>query len=115
MLSANEILRKSSAFFRGGARPPYAEKTVVINIHRVQFEVEAICRVLSATERGFITSQAYRAARTRPASARAVQDVLCLRSSNGSTRRTTASTASGRCTRRCAASAGRSAVIRSPG
>ncbi|TFH97808.1 hypothetical protein E4A49_11825 [Micrococcus lylae] len=40
--------------------------------------VEAICRVLSATECGFITSRAYRAAKTRPASARALRDELLI-------------------------------------
>ena len=45
-----------------------------IDRHRDRFGVEAICRTLSATERGFITSRGYRAAKTRPASARAVRD-----------------------------------------
>lgn len=49
-----------------------------IDEHRDQFGVEAICRVLSATECGFITSRGYRAAKTRPASARALRDVLLL-------------------------------------
>ena len=45
-----------------------------IDRHRDRFGVEAICRTLSAAERGFITSRGYRAAKTRPASARAVRD-----------------------------------------
>lgn len=49
-----------------------------IDEHRDQFGVEAICCILSATERGFITSRGYRAARTRPPSARARRDVLLL-------------------------------------
>lgn len=43
-----------------------------IDEHRDQFGVEAICRTLGATECGFIT---YRAAKRRPASARALRDV----------------------------------------
>ncbi len=49
-----------------------------IDEHRDQFGVEAICRVLSATECGFITSRSYRAAKTRPASARALRDEVLL-------------------------------------
>ena len=49
-----------------------------IDEHRDQFGVEAICRTLGATECGFITSRAYRAAKRRPASARALRDVLLL-------------------------------------
>ena len=46
-----------------------------IDEHRDRFGVEAICRTLGATECGFIT---YRAAKRRPASARALRDVLLL-------------------------------------
>ena len=49
-----------------------------IDANRDQFGVEAICRTLGATECGFITSRGYRAAKTRPASARALRDVLLL-------------------------------------
>ncbi|WP_404371751.1 IS3 family transposase [Kytococcus sedentarius] len=49
-----------------------------IDEHRDQFGVEAICRTLGATECGFITSRGYRAAKTRPPSARALRDVLLL-------------------------------------
>lgn len=49
-----------------------------IDEHRDQFGVEAICRVLSATECGFMTSLGYRAARARPASARALRDGVLL-------------------------------------
>lgn len=41
-----------------------------------RFGVEAICRVLSATECGFVTARGYRAAKTRPASARRLSDEL---------------------------------------
>lgn len=38
----------------------------------------AICRTLGATESGFITSRGYRAAKSRPASARSVQDEMLV-------------------------------------
>ena len=41
-----------------------------------RFGVEAICRALGATECGFITARGYRAAKTRPPSARTVSDEL---------------------------------------
>lgn len=47
-----------------------------IDEHRDQFGVEAICRTLSATECGFITSHGYRAAKGRPLSDRAVEEEL---------------------------------------
>ncbi|MBB5750081.1 transposase InsO family protein [Micrococcus sp. TA1] len=47
-----------------------------IDEHKDQFGVEAICRTLGATECGFITSRGYRAARTRPASARSLRDAV---------------------------------------
>ena len=49
-----------------------------IDEHRDRFGVEAICRVLSATECGFITSRGYRAARTRASSARALRDEILV-------------------------------------
>ena len=49
-----------------------------IDEHRDQLGVEAICRVLSATECGFITSRGYRAAKAPPASARALRDEALL-------------------------------------
>ena len=49
-----------------------------IDEHRDQFGVEAICRTLRATARGFITSRAYRAAKQRPASARALRDAILV-------------------------------------
>ena len=45
-----------------------------IDMNRDDFGVEAIYRVMRETEFGFITSWAYWAAKTRPASARAVRD-----------------------------------------
>jgi putative transposase len=47
-----------------------------IEMHRDRFGVEAICRVLSATECGFLTARGYRAARIRPPSARRLSDEL---------------------------------------
>ena len=49
-----------------------------IDEHRDQSGVEAIYRVLSATECGFITSRGYRTPTTRPTSARALQDEVLL-------------------------------------
>ncbi len=49
-----------------------------IDKHRDQFGVEAICRTLGATQRGFITSRGYRAAKTRPASERTLRDAVLL-------------------------------------
>ena len=49
-----------------------------IDTYRDQFGVELICRTLGATERGFITSRGYRAAKTRPASDRALRDRALL-------------------------------------
>ncbi|MDY6055240.1 IS3 family transposase [Micrococcus sp.] len=49
-----------------------------IDEHRDQFGVGAICRTLGATECGFITSRAYRAAKTRPPSERALRDKLLI-------------------------------------
>lgn len=43
---------------------------------RDRFGVEAICRTLSATQCGFITSRGYRAAKTRPASERSLRDAV---------------------------------------
>jgi putative transposase len=49
-----------------------------IDTYRDQFGVELICRTLGATERGLITSRGYRAAKTRPASDRALRDRALL-------------------------------------
>ena len=49
-----------------------------IDMFRDRFGVEPICRVLGATERGFITSRGYRAAETRPASQRAQRDAALV-------------------------------------
>lgn len=49
-----------------------------IDEHRDRFGVEAICRTLRATTCGVITSRVYRAAKTRPASVRALRDEVLL-------------------------------------
>ncbi|MCG7308016.1 IS3 family transposase [Brachybacterium sp. ACRRE] len=49
-----------------------------IDVNRDQFGVEAICRVLSATDCGFLTSRGYRAAKQRPASARDIRDEMLI-------------------------------------
>ena len=47
-----------------------------IDTMKHRFGGEAICRVLGATESGFLTARGYRAARTRPPSARQLSDEL---------------------------------------
>lgn len=49
-----------------------------IDEHRDRFGVELICRVLRGAVRGFLTSRGYRAAKTRPASARQLSDALLV-------------------------------------
>lgn len=49
-----------------------------IDEHRDRFGLEAICRTLAATESGFITARGDRAAKTRPASARAMRDEVLV-------------------------------------
>lgn len=49
-----------------------------IDMFRDRFGVESICRVLGATDRGFITFRGYRAAKTRPASQRAQRDAALI-------------------------------------
>jgi len=49
-----------------------------IDEHRDQFGVELICRTLRPAVAGFITSRGYRAAKTRPPSARRLSDDLLV-------------------------------------
>jgi putative transposase len=65
---ANEILEECFHFFRGGARPPLESMTKYIDEHRDIFGVEPICRTLA------IAPSTYYAAKTRPPSARAIED-----------------------------------------
>ena len=50
----------------------------LIEVFKDQFGVEPICAVLGSAERGFITSRGYRAAKKRPASARALRDGILI-------------------------------------
>jgi putative transposase len=47
-----------------------------VDTFKDRFGVESICRTLGATECGFLTARGYRAAKVRPASARALRDGL---------------------------------------
>jgi transposase InsO family protein len=47
-----------------------------VDTFRDRFGVEFLCRTLGATECGFLTARGYRAAKFRPASARALRDEL---------------------------------------
>lgn len=49
-----------------------------IDLYRDQFGLTPICRTLGATECGFITSRGYLAAKTRPASDRAIRDTQLI-------------------------------------
>lgn len=49
-----------------------------IDMFADRFGVEAICRTLGATDSGFPTSRGYRAAKTRPRSARGLRDDLLV-------------------------------------
>jgi len=49
-----------------------------IDMFRERFGVEGICRTLGATECGFLTARGYRAARSRPPSARRLRDDLLV-------------------------------------
>src|SRR5690606_2567069 len=62
--------------FRCGTRPPHDEMIAFIDTMKHRFGVEAVCRVLGATESGFITARGYRAAKSRPPSARRLSDEL---------------------------------------
>ncbi|HWV27916.1 MAG TPA: IS3 family transposase [Aeromicrobium sp.] len=75
---ANEVLKAASVFFAKGARPAHDEMIRFIDEHRDQFGVELICGVLRPAVRGFITSRGYRAAKTRPPSARQLKDDLLV-------------------------------------
>ena len=62
---ANESSRRRQ-LFRSGARPSHDEMIRYIDMFRDRFGVEPICRGLGATDRGFLTSRGYRAAKARP-------------------------------------------------
>lgn len=83
-----------------------------IDEHRDQFGVEAICRVLRPAVRGFITARGYRAAKTRPPSARALKDELLVPEIARLHGENYGVYGCGRCTPWSAARAGRSAATR---
>ncbi len=95
---ANEILRAVSAFSpRSPAAPRRDDR-----LHRHdagRFGVEAVCRVLGATECVFITARGYRAANTRPPSARVLSDELLGAEIARLHAQNYGSTGCGRCTR----------------
>lgn len=84
-----------------------------IDMNRDDFGVEAICRVMRETECGFITSRAYRAAKTRPASARALRDQSLIPEIQRVHAQNYGVYGRGRCGMRCAEQAGTWAAIRS--
>ena len=47
-----------------------------IDVMKDRFGVELVCRTMRAAEVGFVTARGYRAAKTRPASARTLSDQL---------------------------------------
>ena len=73
-----------------------------IDMHREKFGVEAICRILGATECGFITSRGYRASKNRKGSARSARDEILIEEVQRTHQRTTASMGSERCGTPCA-------------
>ena len=64
--------------FREGARPPLTEMIRFLIEHREWFGVEFLRRVLKDAAPGFLTSRRYRAAKTRPASARHLRNELLI-------------------------------------
>lgn len=60
-----EMRRRRFGWWRR-ARPTLEEMIRFIDMHRAQFGVELICRVLRDVVRGFLTSRGYRTAKTRP-------------------------------------------------
>src|SRR5699024_134852 len=64
--------------FCQGTGTPQDEMVAFIDRQRDHVGDEAIRRVVGATERGFLTSRGYHAAKQRPASARAVRDEVLV-------------------------------------
>ncbi|MHB8565104.1 MAG: IS3 family transposase [Acidiferrobacteraceae bacterium] len=69
---ANEILRRASAFFGGGARPPTEMTVRFIDANRAELGVEPICKTLQ------VAPSTYYAAKSRPPSARSLADALMV-------------------------------------
>ena len=76
---ANEILKTALVF--SPSNSPIGPMAIAnIDSHKDSFGVEPICRTLGASlEGGFITSRAYRLAKSRPASARSIRDRILAR------------------------------------
>ncbi|WP_182172706.1 IS3 family transposase [Flaviflexus equikiangi] len=75
---ANEVLKAASIFFAKGTRPATDEMIAFIDTYRDRFGVEFLCATLRGAVRGFITSRGYRAAKSRPPSARQLKDELLI-------------------------------------
>ncbi|WP_235673613.1 IS3 family transposase [Mycolicibacter algericus] len=74
---ANEILKRAANFLRGGARPPTHEIVAFIDANRADLGVEPICTVLRNAGVQ-VAPSTYYAAKSRPASARAVRDAVMI-------------------------------------
>ncbi len=71
---ANDLLKRASAFFAGGARPPLEVIVAFVDENRAEFGVEFICRHLQ------VAPSSYYAAKERQIapSARAVRDLVMM-------------------------------------
>jgi transposase-like protein len=93
---ANEILRKASAYFaQAELRPPTEMMVSFIDAHRDEYGIEPICAQLPIARRRTTST---RHGRPMPRSVRPVRCATrsCARRSNGSGKRTRASTERGR-------------------
>ena len=111
-------LEDGLGFLRGGSPPPHQQVVAYIDAHRHdvvdgrEVGVEPICAVLK--EAGVqIAPSSYYAAKARPPSARAIRDAALSSTSGPHTRRTSVSTARGRCTPSSTAKASGSPAARS--
>jgi transposase-like protein len=84
---ANEILRKASAYFAGGARPPVPAMIAFIDDHRDAYGVEPICRALPIAPSTYYEHVAQRQDPSR-LSARAREDLFLRSRSLAYSRRT---------------------------
>ncbi len=69
---ANEILKKASAFYCGGARPPTEVTVAFIDDNKEEFGVEPMCTALQ------VATSTYYAAKSRPLSVRALRDGVMM-------------------------------------
>lgn len=86
-----------------------------IEQHKDQFGVEPVCQVSRPAVRGFITSRGYRAAVSRPASARQLRDELLVPEVTRLHAENYGVYGAARCMRCCAVRAGTSAGSRPNG